>query len=962
MYTALPAPAGAARHRRVLAVLVAGLLAVPGLLTGAVARADDGDITGAPPLRWGFKASWRNYVPAPQVAGGATVVPTPDDAVPYDLVWAFDSGSYDADTGSTVVSYTGSAHWTKYRASELGFPPPPGYHGDPDPYILDVTIADPQIVISKDFSAITAHAISRDRDTWQLVDYGRVPIVRLDPVGITPAVVDGVTTWTGLPAHVAEEGNLAFGGTYQVGQAVDPVDFSYSGPGGAPDFSEHFDQPGAPRFRLAESVLYVDDTQTYQNSTVWIDRQNLIVHVNPCPLSVGCGQTPDGRPARTVQAFSLRHMRPLTASVALARDTCVPQSEVPVRFYDSTRGRLYFRNVSSPDMRWVAFDPDTGEYSCGTAAAQLNDPAFIGQFNPPQDGLAWDGPRQRGWKLSQVDGGWQLVTYHENADGTWTRQDRPVPDGQYPAQTSFRSPAWATASDGSYLALGGGTLYRIVLDPHDQVSAVQTLLTGLTADYVVQAFGNGHILLTGTTDLQPIHHCRIGPGGQATCDPPVTVPNPPRTVIPYERYTVDPADGTIYHYSAASQTLWAFRNGTALGSQFIPQLNPRGGPIVVGDDHSLYVPTADSPAVFGGSATWGFGRLERIGSVPAVTTQPDSQTVTLLPGQATTSATFVSDATGEPAPSRQWQVKAPGESTFTDLVGQTGASLTVPATADSDGTQYRAVYTNAAGRVATDAATLTVHAAPSITVQPQPATVTAGQPAQFRVLPAGSPYPDIIWQRYVDGSWIDLDPADPAYEIEGGVLTLPSTTADQDGARFRAKLVNIVAAVYSDEVTLTVTAVAGPDSETVTVTVPQQPPGGEFTLTVPQNAAVAMTDATSRGSYLESTGDLRPITVTDTRTGGPEWSVSGQVGDFNGGALSGRYLGWTPNIHTAGAGATAGQQVTPGLTAGSGLTDAATLASAGNGHEPGTAVIGASLRLQVPATTYTTTLTLTALS
>ena len=129
--------------------------------------------------------------------------------------------------------------------------------------------------------------------------------------------------------------------------------------------------------------------------------------------------------------------------------------------------------------------------------------------------------------------------------------------------------------------------------------------------------------------------------------------------------------------------------------------------------------------------------------------------------------------------------------------------------------------------------------------------------------------------------------------------------------------------------------------------------------------AVVLTEAVNSGSFLESTGQLKPVKVTDTRAGGPVWSVSGQVGDFTGG-LSGKYLGWTPSLVTAGAGATVGSAVVPGIDSGNGLKAAGTLGSAVTGHSPGTGTLGAALDLKVPAATaagtYTATLTLTALS
>ncbi|MDQ7905282.1 hypothetical protein RB614_12175 [Phytohabitans sp. ZYX-F-186] len=162
---------------------------------------------------------------------------------------------------------------------------------------------------------------------------------------------------------------------------------------------------------------------------------------------------------------------------------------------------------------------------------------------------------------------------------------------------------------------------------------------------------------------------------------------------------------------------------------------------------------------------------------------------------------------------------------------------------------------------------------------------------------------------------------------------------------------------------LTLVSVPTGGEQTITATVPEQP--GEFSWTIDAtDRTVTMTDAVNNGSYLRSTGDLKPITVTDTRAGAPGWSISGQASDFTGG-LSGKYLGWTPSVLAAGAGAQPGAAVPPGIDTGDGLTTSATLGFAGAGHAKGSATLGAALDLRLPVTTtpgtYTLTLTVTAL-
>ncbi|WP_051797138.1 hypothetical protein [Catenuloplanes japonicus] len=157
---------------------------------------------------------------------------------------------------------------------------------------------------------------------------------------------------------------------------------------------------------------------------------------------------------------------------------------------------------------------------------------------------------------------------------------------------------------------------------------------------------------------------------------------------------------------------------------------------------------------------------------------------------------------------------------------------------------------------------------------------------------------------------------------------------------------------------------AATGSQTISVTVLDAPPG-EFIWSIDGDRSVSLGQAAFKDTYLQATGDIAPITVTDTRAGGPEWAVSGQISDFSGG-VSGRYLGWTPSVLAPGAGAVAGVVVTPGLDGGPGLTESATLAAAQGGHPGGTTSLGAGLDLRLPLTTpagvYTTTLTVTALS
>jgi hypothetical protein len=85
--------------------------------------------------------------------------------------------------------------------------------------------------------------------------------------------------------------------------------------------------------------------------------------------------------------------------------------------------------------------------------------------------------------------------------------------------------------------------------------------------------------------------------------------------------------------------------------------------------------------------------------------------VTLHPGEQTVAsggtARFVAAATGTPNPTVRWQRSING-SAFQDIAGATSTTYTFSATAAQNGHRFRAVFSNSAGSVETNAALLTV--------------------------------------------------------------------------------------------------------------------------------------------------------------------------------------------------------------------------------------------------------------
>ncbi|UFU02547.1 glycosyl hydrolase 53 family protein [Ruania suaedae] len=165
----------------------------------------------------------------------------------------------------------------------------------------------------------------------------------------------------------------------------------------------------------------------------------------------------------------------------------------------------------------------------------------------------------------------------------------------------------------------------------------------------------------------------------------------------------------------------------------------------------------------------------------------------------------------------------------------------------------------------------------------------------------------------------------------------------------------------------------GSSDATQTIVATLEEAGGALVLSVdPQDRVVELPtfELTSDALAWVTSGELRPVTVTDTRAGAPGWSVSAQVTDFtaaSGDSFTGSALGWEPTVLTqpAAGGVVDGPAVAPGGEDGGGLAISQTLALAPSGSGVGTTQLGADLDLRAPTDTqpgaYTALITFTAM-
>ena len=190
-----------------------------------------------------------------------------------------------------------------------------------------------------------------------------------------------------------------------------------------------------------------------------------------------------------------------------------------------------------------------------------------------------------------------------------------------------------------------------------------------------------------------------------------TIPN----LTPGGSYTVRLDFAEIYWNAAGQRVFNVAINGSQVLSNFDIFVAAGGADKAIA---RVFTATADS----GGKITIAFTSIVNYAKVsdititpveapvnqaPAIATNPTSKTVTV--GQ---SVTFTASASGNPAPTVQWQVSTDGGKTFSNITGATSVIYSFATSAGENGDEYQAVFSNGVGAEATTtAATLTVNAA-----------------------------------------------------------------------------------------------------------------------------------------------------------------------------------------------------------------------------------------------------------
>ena len=250
---------------------------------------------------------------------------------------------------------------------------------------------------------------------------------------------------------------------------------------------------------------------------------------------------------------------------------------------------------------------------------------------------------------------------------------------------------------------------------------------------------------------------------------------------------------------------------------------------------------------------------QNISPVTTLTVSAVKPTITKNPVSASiitgNTAMFSATASGNPAPSYQWQKFVGG--TWQNISGATGQTYSVAATQAVNGTQYRCVASNGSyyggGSATSGAATLTVN---GISTEPSGQMARVGESATFRIAAYGS-ISKYQWQRNSGTGWVNVGTSAAEY-------TTPSLSITDNGTQYRCLISTSAGQLTSNSATLTVKNVAPSitgEPQDCTVVVGEE---GSFTVTAYGTNNKYQWQKWDGSDWMDITGENAPQIIIGT--------------------------------------------------------------------------------------------------
>ncbi|SQG63409.1 cell-surface hemin receptor [Corynebacterium renale] len=427
----MPALAQPRRHMRRAALAVVTTFA---LLPTTIAHADA--TTGA--LEWGLRPSFNSYT------GGPTII---DEGATQPVTGTFSfplkSHTYDAAENRVEAQFSGRVVYKQYC---------PTKEPATDPNCaLDLTFKDPKVVIDDDGSYLEGTVSSKQYPKGGVFAPGKpVKVATLNTDAANYTNTNGTVKWENISSTLTQEGWKMFSEFYEVGEALAPVSFHYTGEG-----------PGAAR-KTGLSVgeawtspgTYADVTRTfaYGDYIVAVVAEQGVALLDHTAKQIALKEAP------------------------ITRDN--------VSAFNPATGVLYFAERNTPEIKSIDVVP---------AAAALGEPVTVGQAPGIVQALAVHPKTGKLSALSQKD---DKSAYLSTLEGTQLRDqalpttaelfDFPLQEQYSNAYTaSFRNDdiqELAPVSDGTFLFNTNADVYAEGID-----STVKGTLLRLNPDATTPA-------------------------------------------------------------------------------------------------------------------------------------------------------------------------------------------------------------------------------------------------------------------------------------------------------------------------------------------------------------------------------------------------------------------------------------------------------------------------------------------
>jgi hypothetical protein len=709
-------------HLRVLGVTVAAIIGLTSAIVGtvpAVAAGSGASIVSGGTLDWGFKKSFRNYVPA--AGQSATDGATKQSDGTFRFTAA--DGTYDASTRKLTVNGSGKVVFD-YRA-----------------HTFVITLSDPTIELTPTSGTMTAGVDVRlvDPTTGATTsDPGtkRIAFATIDVTKGIRAVTAGDYSWTDLPTTITAAGAAAFaaditGGSnptqfYSAGTALDPLSVHVTGgwPAEGSDPDEQFSEPGVQGLVSTGVQTTAGDTTIGRVTTVLRDTKHGLVVV----------QVPAAGTAKAsylvLDDGGKRVAGPIDPGVATSRPSIDPSTgnivataSLPAAEFGGTGANVQGyvvveRGTDAAYRNVVHVKPSVAVPAAKAFSVDPADGSIVAQIAPAANGGS---------------AGLQRVAA--------TDSDTSNPIGASPTGGTVRAVTRTATLIGSV----AGTISSVGVDwtgkravSFDQGAAlarVVDLTSGaLVADVPIGAAATSAAAGGTVVDSQGRAWWSNDGDGKLRA---VALRGTPAVTT-----TIDRDGGAAFlAVDESAKRLWVAAPGSAdagnvlraypidgstartVVAEYSPGNNYTGDPFVL---------TADGRAVLGvtNTATDPAGqglRTFAVVTTPAFTKQPADVAVTLtgatkaadgtVSGATPAEVRFTATTTGSPTPTLQWQKQTPsGWADVQDggsVSGATTSTLRITATEALNGDRYRAIATNGIGdtvigRVASSTATLRV--------------------------------------------------------------------------------------------------------------------------------------------------------------------------------------------------------------------------------------------------------------